>query len=220
MKQIFALLLCLCLLFSLCACTQVPPEDPDMGDTPLVEPLVEADLIFVDYVTQSNVAPSNWPHLLLQPSPDLATNELITTVYTDSALESICSFAGSLIELNEQYPIECVRVFPYAEEDIVYRACFRSATKTAILRYDTNGNKMDAIMYTHTLSSNELEAILCIGQMYEDVKQLVPSGRFVSGGYEVASYHVSSDGYYYYVNYRSSATYGGVIVARVVKQNL
>ncbi|MBQ7314722.1 MAG: hypothetical protein IJW83_01775 [Clostridia bacterium] len=246
MKQVFAFLLCLCLLFSLLACSQVPPEDPDTDDLPSDE-TPENDLFkerpIVVGPSEGGYPITPYPvlehteDLILQPSPDIPATELITHIYTDEDLRSLLFWKGTLSELKDLVPIECVRVFKRKLSDDtytnVYRIAFRSKTQTALLYFwdderayidldylYSHPTDVESLVYTHAWSSEELESFLYVGQTYDAMEQLDPYGDFPMLSSDVISTHISSDGYIYSVTYGYSWIFNGWIVVSVYKSLL
>ena len=139
------------------------------------------------------------------PSPSTkSVLELITQTYIRPQLEEIAQYSGNLNELNDSYPIECLR-----KKGDTYRVSFWGEDSLAILIFDSEGNKSFGKVYTQSPVAAEFNAVLP-GKTVEDVKLIDPEGEYLflyTGRNDYPySTHYTRDGYFVIVEYDSTNT--------------
>ena len=142
-------------------------------------------------------------NMTFKVSPEnLTVFELVTTEYDDEQLHKISGFRGSIIELNDEYPIECLR---HIEKGSLYRASYVGDSKVLTIWFNDNGELQ--MIRTSLLSPSKAQFDeLTIGQSFDDVYQLDPTAEydFLNTGRTdspKASSHYSSDGWLIHISY-------------------
>ena len=150
----------------------------------------------------------------LEVSPSNKTLvELTSKVYDDAQLTEIAGFEGRMDELNEQYPVECLRKQSEwigekpdwtNENDTACHVSYLGYECVAVLIFDDVGNKT----YGKVYSAKKLKADfdrLGIGQSVDDVMAFDPDGEYpflyTSSGAPFLSVHCTKDGYGIYIEY-------------------
>ncbi|MBQ7314723.1 MAG: hypothetical protein IJW83_01780 [Clostridia bacterium] len=186
MKRCFILCLCLCLLFSLCACNQVPPEEPDTGDTP----------------TGETPPAEEYPDdLLITPSSKIPIADLVSITYTDDELSEIETYMYSIDSINDrtiealnaQYPIECVRWISFTSQ---YRVSYLGESGILSVMFDANGIQDTIGTYTFDTNNATLDTIQ-IGDSQQHVAELDPNFEYQNHNPQYITTHISSDGFLY-----------------------
>lgn len=129
-------------------------------------------------------------------SQDKNAKELTTTVYSDSELSDIVSFAGSAEELNKEYPIECVR-----KTDAGYRITYRGETDWAIITLDGSWEILNGNVCKMSRSKTYFD-VFSAGVSVEDVQAIDPDGDYSAATQK--SVHYTSDGYLITIEYDDS----------------
>lgn len=125
---------------------------------------------------------------------------LISTVYDDDTLKEIISIDGKIKDINEKYPIECIRKFGK-----IYRISYIGIEKVAVLLFDSDGNKLFGKIYdTKKLKSDFSE--LKNGDSLKDVQNIDPNGEYLflfTGRNDASrvSYHYTRDGFVIMIEY-------------------
>ena len=145
---------------------------------------------------------------------DINVLDLVTKIYSDEELSEIERFEGTIKELNELYPIECVRLTDsftsktYNESfKKIYRVAYLGEFK-AVLFYvvaDELYEKIgSSISYDMDLSVLDFEA-LSTDQTYFDVKKLDPNAYYPFAIYSIRlphlSFHCTKEGFLITVEY-------------------
>ena len=141
---------------------------------------------------------------IAQSSSGKTLIELTSVIYEEQQLNEIVSF-GKLDDLNEHYPIECVR-----KRDGIYRVSYLGGEQIAVVTFDVYGNKISGKVYSAQLSKAEFDAVKA-GQTLSDVQALDSDGDYLflySGrnDLERISYHYSKDGYLISIKYDTDNT--------------
>ena len=126
--------------------------------------------------------------------------ELSSNVYESSQLNDIADFRGSIDELNEVYPIECLR-----KVDGLYRASYLGDDGVCVVLFDESGNSLFGRIYNTQLKKDDF-ALLSIGESVDSVKKIDPDGdyAFLNAGrndFPKTSTHCTKDGYMITVRY-------------------
>lgn len=138
-------------------------------------------------------------------SPDESILELVSKRYSNSQLDEIAQSELTLDEMNEKYPIECVRKIETA-----YRVAYLGNEKVAVIMFDGNGSKTVGKVYGLNLKKADFDK-LAIGQKLTDVQTIDPKGEylFLQTGRNDApkvSNHYTTDGYLVEVEYDEENT--------------
>ena len=134
---------------------------------------------------------------------DKSLVDLASTIYDETVLSEIVKFNGSLNELNEEYPVECLR-----EEDGIYRVSYLGEERIAVLQFDSSCKKLSGNVYSARLKINDF-GNLVIGQSLAEVKTIDPNGVYLflytgrSDTPKVSS-HYTKDGYFISIEYDAS----------------
>ena len=125
------------------------------------------------------------------------TNDLITHYYTAEEIEEMMQFSGNIVELNEKYPIECVR---QGYNNYYYvRYCGEDCVVT--FAFDENGNNEDVWKQKVSLPKSAFDE-LHVGNYGTEVWAIDPKGGYRSGF--SFSEHYTADGYYIYLTYENA----------------
>ena len=134
---------------------------------------------------------------------DKTIADLSSKRYGDSKLADIADFDGSVGELDDKYPIECVRSY-----NKNYRVSYLGDGSVAALVFDSHGDKQWGRVHKTRLSKADFGAIKK-GEAVADVMALDPDGEFLflytgSDDAPRVSSHYTSDGYLISVWYDDS----------------
>lgn len=102
--------------------------------------------------------------------------ELLTHVYSDDELTEISQFKGTLTELGQKYPIECLR--EVGSGSMLY-AVYRSESNVTLLYFDRNGNLLGRADRGHMAHSSEEFKALRVGDTLDDVMAFDPDGSYL-----------------------------------------
>lgn len=132
--------------------------------------------------------------------PDKNLTELVSKTYSDSQLITIVQFEGAIVELNEQFPIECVRKIGNT-----YRLSYLGNDKIAVVVLDSDKNKIYGNIHNMSLLKNDFND-LSVGQSLDSVQKLDPQGEYLflyTGRNDTPkiSTHYTKDGYLISVTY-------------------
>lgn len=125
---------------------------------------------------------------------------LITTVYSDVQLEEMSELNMNFEELNEQYPIQCVR-----QDRDDYRIVYRSEDAVLLIYFDQNGEKLVSEKRKLSKIKSDFDNVK-EGQSIDEIKQLDDSGDYIflyTGRIDVKkiSSHYTCDGYLIQISY-------------------
>ncbi|MCR4651872.1 MAG: hypothetical protein K5662_08990 [Lachnospiraceae bacterium] len=129
--------------------------------------------------------------------------KIVTKRYTDEQLKTIVGFSGNLSELNDIYPIECIRVSD-GEVEGKYKVTYIGEQCYAFLWFDENQEVFNRELYN---KSPELRVFEHLGTdlSFDDIKKIDPNGNYVLFCLGVSdfktSYHCTEDGYLVTINY-------------------
>ena len=118
---------------------------------------------------------------------------------------NISIFNGSLKELNDLYPIECLK-----KTDGAYRVSYLGETSVAVLLFDGSGNKLLGGLYGIQLLKADFDGLVK-GQSLDEVRAIDPSGEYLflyTGRNDAprVSFHYTKDGYLITIEYDDSNT--------------
>ena len=129
--------------------------------------------------------------------------ELVSIIYDNSLLRAIETFEGTMDELNELYPIECVRKTEFDSYQ-AYKVSYLGEDKVVVVIFDISGNKCMSWIYNLNSLKADFEN-LRIGQTVADVKNVDPNGYYwflITGtGEPLCSDHYTRDGYLITIEY-------------------
>lgn len=138
---------------------------------------------------------------MIELSPqDKSLFEMSTKIYGEDELTTISSFRGTIQELDETFPIECIR-----KTTTGYRVTFCGNVSLVSLVFDNSGQIIFGSVYKISESKASF-GDLTIGKTVEDVKKIDPSGSYMflySGRNDVPkqSIHYTNDGYLIIIEY-------------------
>lgn len=141
-------------------------------------------------------------------------NDEIGYIYSNVELADIYSFKGTLSELNQKYPVECMR-----ETERMKTAVYLSDNSIVFVYFDLNGNQ-SAISNKYGLqhTSAEFRAIP-IGKKLADVMEFDPDGSylFLYTGMNLSphSTHCTKDGYLVTITYDEQNTVTGIYIQMI-----
>ena len=129
----------------------------------------------------------------ISPS-DKSLVDLTSTTYDMQELSNIIGFNGSMSELNDKYPIECLR-----KDGDIYRVSYLGQDCIAVLQFDSLGNAIVGNIHTAQLLRSDFDGLV-EGRSLDDVMQLDPNGDYAflyTGRNDVpkVSSHYTKDGY-------------------------
>lgn len=129
--------------------------------------------------------------------------DLVSRLYDESQLLDLVKFNGSIDELNDRYPIECLR-----ENNDTYRVAYLGEESVAVLLFDNDGKKLLGNVYKIQLSKNDFSS-LTKGQSLEKVREIDPNGEYLflyTGRNDIpkVSSHYTKDGYLIAIKYDNS----------------
>ena len=136
---------------------------------------------------------------------DKNINDLVSQIYDESQILELLNFDGSIDELNNNYPIECLR-----KEKGIYRAAYLGNECVVILLFDKDGNSLSAKKHRTQLIKNDFSS-LKIGDSLEEVRLIDSDGEYLflyTGRNDVpkVSYHYTQDGILITIEYNESNT--------------
>lgn len=129
--------------------------------------------------------------------------ELVSKNYDKSHLLEIWKFSGTLSELDDKYPVECLR-----KDNSTYRASYLGDDSILVLFFDDLGERTGGFVYNISPPRASF-ATLSIGQSVLDVKSFDPNGSYLflyAGSSEIPheSMHFTEDGYMITIEYDQS----------------
>lgn len=128
-------------------------------------------------------------------------NKLIKKIYSDSELEKINLLKLSYLELDNLYPIECVRYI----NNIEYSVTYKSENKYLIIKFNKNGEKKYSNIYISSYEKSDF-SFINIGESFFNIKEFDDNGYYYfwnSGNTETEykSWHYTTDGYIIILTY-------------------
>ena len=122
--------------------------------------------------------------------------EAVSKTYNESELTAILNFAGTLNDLNDEYPAECIR-----ENNEFFRVSYLGNGEVVV--YDEEGNKIVGNLYQLACAKADLDKIK-IGDSLEKVMSIDPNGSYpflYTGRNDLPkeSIHCTTDGFSYKV---------------------
>lgn len=142
--------------------------------------------------------------LKIETSPsDKSLIDLTSKIYDEPQLSELIKFNGLIDELNDQYPIECLR-----EDNGIYRVAYLGDGSIAVLLFDNSGNKFWGNIYNTQLLKSDFEG-LTKGKPLEEVRRIDPNGEFLflytgRNNTPKVSSHYTKDGYLITIEYDTS----------------
>lgn len=151
---------------------------------------------------------ANGGKIEISPS-DKSLVDLASTTYDTQELSDIISFNGSMRELNDKYPIECLR-----KDGDIYRVSYLGQGCIAVLQFDSAGDTIVGNIHAAQLLRSDFDE-LAEGRSLDDVMQLDPNGDYgflYTGRNDVprASSHYTKDGYRITIAYDASNIITGI----------
>lgn len=144
----------------------------------------------------------------LSPSNETITN-LVSVKYNENQLLSIIQFDGSMDDLNNEYPIECLR-----KSGNTYCASYLGKFSVAVIVFDEKGNKIFGDIYSALNPKSDFETIF-IGDSLENVQKIDPKGDYAflytgRNDFPRQSIHFTNDGYRITITYDESDTVSNI----------
>lgn len=140
--------------------------------------------------------------------------EQIARLYSDAELTNIYSFKGSLEELDQKYPVECLR-----ETEETKRAIYLGNHSIVFVYFDLNGNQSSVSKMHELRHTSDAFKKIHIGDTLTDVMEFDPNGEylFLYTGVQLphASSHFTTDGYLVVISYDSSNTVTSVNISMI-----
>ncbi len=133
-------------------------------------------------------------------SQDKSLIDLSSKMYSQSQLIEIVAYNGSITDLNNKYPIECIR-----NDNGTYRVAYLGDEDIAMLYFDTSGNKVLGKIYHAHMLKCDFDGLL-EGQSIEFVRNIDPDGDYLflytgRNDSPKVSYHCTKDGYFITIEY-------------------
>lgn len=131
--------------------------------------------------------------------------DLSTRLYEEAELLEIAEFNGSLQELNDHYPIECLR-----EVNDLYRVSYWGNNHVAVLCFDNSENWLWGKVYSVQRVNADFDNLIK-GQSSKEVMTMDPDGEYVLFYVEredvsLESTHYTKDGYIVTIKYDTART--------------
>ena len=131
--------------------------------------------------------------------------DLIKHIYIEDELIEILQFKGSYSELNEKFPVECLR-----ETETMKYAVYCSDRDIVFVYFDLNGSQLGrSSRYSMQHTSEEFQS-LQVGDTLDDVMEVDPDGSylFLHTGVQSArgSTHCTKDGFFVIIGYDDQNT--------------
>ena len=119
--------------------------------------------------------------------------EIVTTVYDESQLNDISSLRCTINELNNRFPVECIR-----KDFNHYRVSYAGKNMFVVIHFDEDGKWLMTHTYKANLSLSDYKTIKK-GQTLAEVIEIDPEGDYIflyTGRNDCPiSTHISVDGY-------------------------
>lgn len=138
------------------------------------------------------------------PSPsDKSVFERSSKRYSETELSEIVESSKSLTELNERYPVVCLR-----DSNGYFRVTYPGKNQVAVLLFDADGNPVLAGIHTTSVKKSDFES-LTVGNTLANVRLMDPDGDFsflYTGRTDIprTSTHYTQDGWLVTVTYDDS----------------
>ncbi len=131
---------------------------------------------------------------------DKSIVDLASKIYDETELLELTEFNGSLSDLNNKYPIECLR-----ENNGIYRVSYLGDGSIAIFLFDGSGNRILGSVYSTQLLKSDFDGLVK-GQSLDDVRVVDPNGEYLflyTGRNDTpkVSSHYTKDGYLITIEY-------------------
>lgn len=128
-------------------------------------------------------------------------NKLINRIYSDKELEEINSLRLSYLELDNLYPIECVRYVNNFEYSVTYKG----ENKYLIIKFNKSGEKKYSKIYISTYKKSDF-SFITIGESFFNIKKFDDNGYYYFWNVgnteaEYKSWHYTIDGYIIIITY-------------------
>lgn len=132
--------------------------------------------------------------------PDKSLVDLASKIYEETELLELMKFSGSLNELNNKYPIECLR-----EDNGMYRVSYLGDESVVIFVFDGSGNRLLGSTYSTQLLKSDFDKLVK-GQSVDEVRAIDPNGEYLflyTGRNDTpkVSSHYTKDGYLITIEY-------------------
>lgn len=132
--------------------------------------------------------------------PDKSLVDLASKIYEETELLELMKFSGSLNELNNKYPIECLR-----EDNGMYRVSYLGDESVVIFVFDGSGNRLLGSTYSTQLLKSDFDKLVK-GQSVDKVRAIDPNGEYLflyTGRNDTpkVSSHYTKDGYLITIEY-------------------
>ena len=143
-------------------------------------------------------------NLNIELSPkDRSLFDIASDIYDESELSEIVKFYGSINELNEKFPIECLR-----EDQGVLRVSYRGEDNIAVILFDTSGNYVLGRIHRVERESADFDGV-GLGESLQKIREIDPSGEYLflfTGRNDTpkVSSHYTKDGYFITLEYDTS----------------
>lgn len=137
--------------------------------------------------------------------PDKSLIDLATKTYEDMQLAEIVKFSGNITELNNRFPIDCIRM-----DDGIYRVSYLGCERIAVILFDASGNKLFGKVYSAQRLMTEFDGI-AEGLMLDEVQVVDPDGEYAflytgRNDFPKVSLHCTKDGYLITIEYSANNT--------------
>lgn len=125
---------------------------------------------------------------------------MASKIYDDWELQKVVEFEGNIDQLNDKYPIECIR-----KNNPGYRVSYPGNDKVAVILYDNSGKKISGVIYNTERSKSDFGALIK-GESLDEVLKTDPDGEYLflyTGKNDTpkASSHYTNDGYLISIEY-------------------
>ena len=146
---------------------------------------------------------------------NITMTKMITKTYSDTEIEEIVKFEGSLKKLNSAYEIEYIR----DNNGIGYKIYYWGESVVGFIGYDYFGKNPTATTFSISSSKSEFDALIIGVDTLDSVREIDPEGNyiFLYTGVRIPSVsgHFTSDGYDIDISYDDNNVITGIDVKQV-----
>ena len=140
----------------------------------------------------------------ISPS-DKSLVTLASRIYDEQQLSELVEFNGTITELDDIYPIECLR-----KNGNIYRVSYLGDGSIVVLLFDASGNKVLGNIHSIQRLKSDFDELVK-GQSLEQVRAIDPDGEYFflyTGRNDTPKFssHYTQDGYLITIKYNETNT--------------
>lgn len=138
-------------------------------------------------------------------SPKVNINEMNLKVYSQEEIYELAHFSGTIEELNERYPLECVRKEYTVTSGVKYRIIYLGEKHLVRFWYFPSTGEINAWGYTIVCEKSNFSG-LKVGDPIEKVREIDKDGSYAflyagRSDFPKTSQHYTKDGYLITIDY-------------------